>query len=191
MNNVFKITLAAALIMSAASTAQAESKGTITFTGLIINDTCDIKIGDKDDVNYEVAFPATHPEHYGSPGAVGVQKDFTMELTNCEPGTLTGVSAAFKGSSGTTDNTFEVLKLDSGTAKNVGIRLYSNHKGTEIPVKLDGSRPADADFAAFTDAGNGTKSASLKYTAKVVQVGDKLPEAGDYTASATYELVYN
>ncbi|WP_318372572.1 fimbrial protein [Enterobacter sp.] len=191
MNNVFKITLAAALIMSAASTAQAESKGTITFTGLIINDTCDIKIEGGSN-NYTVAFLPTYPEDYNGDGAEGTTKEFTMQLLGCEPGTLTGVNAAFTGT--TLDAAKEILNVTSTQSgdRNVGIRLYSAHNnGGEKAVKFDGSRPDDADFAAFANDGKGKKDAALKYTAKVIQTGANKPTAGDYSASATYELVYN
>lgn len=194
MNNVFKITLAAALIMSAASTAQAASSGDITFTGLIISDTCDITIdggttstGNK----FTVTFPPTSPANYTGDGDVGATKEFTMQLSDCEPGTVTGVNAAFTGTSSDTAN--EILDV-TDSDRHVGIRLYSAHNnGGEKAVKFNGSRPADADFADFVDDGNGNgkKGATLKYIAKVVQVGVNAPTPGNYTANATYELVYN
>jgi len=190
MNNVFKITLAAALIMSAASTAQAASTGEIKFNGLIISDSCDIKI-EQGTNNYTVAFLPTYPADYTGDGDEGTTEDFIMELTGCEPGTLTGVSAAFTGNAMGTDNA--ILKPDnSSTARNVGIRLYSKHDITagEVVVKFDGSRPA-IGFAQFQDEIGNKKKATLKYTAKVVQVGADAPTPGNYTASATYELVYN
>ncbi|WP_318368944.1 fimbrial protein [Enterobacter sp.] len=190
MNNVFKITLAAALIMSAASTAQAESKGKITFTGLIINDTCTINIEGGGSADYTVNFPVTYPDNYGADGVAGAEKEFTMVLDNCDPGTLAGVSATFTG---TTDGASTVLKKESGTAEHVGFKLYSAHNpGDREAVSFDGSRPINDKFAPFANSTTaGKKMATLKYIAEVVQVGATKPTAGDYTASATYELVYN
>lgn len=66
---------------------------------------------------------------------------------------------------------------------NVGVRLV-NWAGAD--VLFDNSEPASTSDKTV----KGTGAATFTYTAKVVQVGSVKPTAGDYTAQATYTLLY-
>ncbi|MBV7407201.1 fimbrial protein [Enterobacter sp. ENT03] len=187
MKKLFKTALATVLVIGAASSANAENSGKVTFKGSVINDTCDISINGQTGTDFDITFPASYPGSFvGGVGAEGAAKTFTMDLVGCEPGTLTKVSAAFTGA----HSTGAAVLDTTGTAQNVGIKLYSKNGGSRTAVMFDGTTPT-TDYATF---GNGSssskKNASLKYEAVAIQKGATAVSVGDYQATADYELVY-
>lgn len=153
--------------------------GTVTFTGKIIEDTCDVNVNNMG-TNGTVTFSDLYPSAFGGDDAEGESQPFDIALTGCDTN-IANINIKFDGTR-VTGKGEEVLQT-TGTATNVGIRLVD---WSNAAVKFDGSEPLTGSDKQLGAAGETTFS----YTAKVVQVGDDAPTAGLYSAEATYSLIY-
>ena len=186
MKKVLSLTLGSILAL-AANNALAAHKGTVTFDGIVIADTCNINVNGSNSATTTVQMPAAYKTDFTGAGSVGATQQFQIALSNCD-GAVKNINMKFNGDKHSADTANETLKT-TGPANNgkdsVGIKLYSKHQSAEVAVKFDNSRP---DFAA--DAAMTGGAATLTYIAKTVQVGSEAPVSGTYTANADYELVY-
>lgn len=157
----------------------AVDSGKVTFTGKIIEDTCDVNVNNMGN-NGTVTFSDLYPSVFGADDAVGESQAFDIALTGCDTN-ISNINIKFDGTR--VANKGEEVLQTTGTATNVGIRLLD---WSDTAVKFDGSDPATGSDKTLGAAGEATFS----YTAKVVQVGDVLPTAGLYSAEATYSLIY-
>lgn len=160
------------------SSALAVDTGTITFNGKIVADTCAVDVNGST-TNGSVTFNNLSQTSFGSDKTVGDKQPLALTITKCDAA-IQNLNVTFAGTriSGYDE---EVLQ-PTGTAKNVGIRLLP--EGGSSYVKFDGSVPDSVSNKA-----NGS-SVVFNYSAEVIQVGATAPTAGDYTAQATYTLIY-
>ena len=110
---------------------------------------------------------------------MGDSQSVAITLTECDAA-IANLNIKFDGTriAGYDD---EVLQA-TGTAQNLGVRMLP--EGSNNYVKFDGSDPE-----AALNKTNG-ESVVFNYKAEVIQVGSTLPTTGDYTAQATYTLLY-
>lgn len=153
--------------------------GTVTFTGKIIEDTCDVNVNNMG-ANGTVTFSDLYPSAFGADDAEGESQAFDIALTGCDTN-ISNINIKFDGTR--VANKGEEVLQATGSATNVGIRLLD---WSNAAVKFDGSEPLTGSDKQLGTTGETTFS----YTAKVVQVGDAAPTAGTYTAEATYSLIY-
>ncbi|MBA7853770.1 fimbrial protein [Enterobacter cloacae complex sp. 2024EL-00215] len=166
------------LLAGGMSSAFATDTGTVTFNGKIIDDTCDVTVNSTD-ANGTVTFKDVYPSAFTADDSVGDSQTFDIALTGCDTN-IDKINLKFNGTTVTSKTS--VLKT-TGVATNVGVRLV-NWAGAD--VLFDNSEPASTSDKTV----KGTGAATFTYTAKVVQVGSVKPTAGDYTAQATYTLLY-
>lgn len=166
------------VLAAAAAPALAVDTGTITFNGKIVADTCAVELNGTA-TDGVVKFNTLSQTSFGSDKKVGDTQPLALTITKCDSA-IKNLNVTFSGNriSGYDD---EVLQA-TGDAANVGIRLQP--EGSSSYVKFDNSVPAEASNKA-----NGT-NVVFNYTAEVIQVGEELPTAGDYSAQATYTLIY-
>lgn len=170
--------LATLLLAAVVSPAMAVDTGTITFAGKIVADSCAVDVNGAA-TNGTVTFNNLSQTAFGADKKVGDSQPLVMTVTKCDA-SISNLNIIFDGTrvSGYDD---EVLEA-TGTAKNVGVRLLP--QGSSKYVKFDGSEP---DVAIRKP---NAASVVFNYTAEVIQVGATVPTAGDYTAQATYTLIY-
>lgn len=167
--------------------ASAADSGKVNFSGKIVADTCEINVDDSGADTSTVTFDDTYPSDYSGDGSIGTSKAFKIELTKCDP-LVAKLNLKFTGA--TTDSGYKRLQNDlsgDGNASNVGITV-TNNNGSGGDVLFNGSTP-DSNTDVANDPTGATASV-FNYTANVIQVGDTLPTAGKYSASATFEVVY-
>ncbi|EOZ7477388.1 fimbrial protein [Enterobacter hormaechei] len=188
MKKQIRCTFLAAGIMAVSSLpVMASDFGTVNFAGKIVADTCVVNVDDSNSTVSTVTFADTYPSDYGTDGKIGTSKDFKIEVSGCDP-LVSKLNLKFSGT--TTDAAYKRLQNDltgEGNATHVGITV-TNKNGGNGDVLFNGSVPDSA-----TDVINnpdGTTASVFNYTANVIQVGDTLPTAGHYSASATFEVMY-
>nr|WP_318382914.1 fimbrial protein [uncultured Enterobacter sp.] len=186
MNKTVLSTLFAGAI-AALTTAPAFSvdTGTVNFKGKIVADTCQIDVDGSGASSNTVTFEDTYPGDYTGDGSIGTSKDFTIALTGCDT-LIPKLNLRFSGT--TTDSgTDKRLKNDltgAGMATNVGITLSNKNGGSgDVVFNTDPEAASDVDHA-------GTGATVMRYTANVIQVGADIPTTGQYSANASFEILY-
>ena len=185
--SIISTVLASGLLMAVSASVYAVDTGTVNFSGKIVANTCEINVDGSNSDTSTVTFADTYTSDYGSDGAIGTSKDFTIALKKCDP-LITNLNLMFTGTTTDGDN----LRLENnlsgvGKATNVGITVTNNNGGSSNVV-FDGSVPD-----ASTDLANDITGASetvFSYTANVIQVGAAIPTTGQYAASASFEVYY-
>ena len=105
----------------------------ITARVIVTAPTCDINAEDKDQT---VIMPETHNSKFSGVGSTVGSKDFQIRL-NCEAGVALH---AYKTDSNSTENTSQILTLNSGsTASGVGLQLFANNSTTPLSFGLSNS----------------------------------------------------
>ncbi|MEK0207756.1 fimbrial protein [Klebsiella michiganensis] len=170
-----------ALLAVSISSAFATDTGKVTFSGKILPDTCSVDING-DATNGTVTFNDLTATAFNGNDSVGDSQPFSIKLTGCDANVQ---SMNIKFSGNLVDSNTEILQT-TGDAENVGVRVVMDDGTTN--VKFDNSDPASSTNKAWSSEA-GTEVV-FKYTAKVVQVGAVAPTTGDYTADATYTLIY-
>ncbi|HGW6106289.1 TPA: fimbrial protein [Citrobacter werkmanii] len=172
--SLFVISALAAFVSSAFAT----DTGTITFNGKILPDSCAVDVNGTA-TNGTVTFNPLSQTAFGEDKKVGDTQSFAITLTECDSA-IANLNIKFDGTriAGYDE---EVLQA-TGAAKNLGVRMLP--EGSSNYVKFDGSDPE-----ATLNKANG-ESVVFNYKAEVIQVGSALPTTGDYTAQATYTLLY-
>lgn len=179
--------LSVCIVAALSMPVMASDSGTVNFAGKIVADTCEVNVDDSGATVSTVTFADTYPSDYGIDGKVGASKDFKIEVSKCDP-LVANLNLKFSGS--TTDAGYKRLQNDltgEGNATNVGITV-SNNNGSKGDVLFDGSVP-DSGTDVVNDP-DGLTASVFNYTANVIQVGDTVPTAGHYAASATFEVMY-
>lgn len=158
--------------------ALAVDTGSITFTGKIVPDSCVVDVNGAGGEGM-VTFNQLSKTAFGADKKVGDSQSFAITITGCDEA-VQNLNIKFDGASIPGYNE-EVLQ-PGGEAKNVGVRMLP--EGSSNYVKFDGSEPDVALNKA--NVGN----VIFNYKAEVIQVGSTAPTAGDYSAQATYTLLY-
>ncbi|WME26206.1 fimbrial protein, partial [Citrobacter freundii] len=170
--------LVSSAMATVATSAFAVDTGTVTFNGKILPDSCVVDVNGTA-TNGTVTFNNLSQTAFGEDKKVGDTQSFAITLTECDAA-VANLNIKFDGTriAGYDD---EVLQA-TGTAQNLGVRMLP--EGSSNYVKFDGSDPE-----AALNKTNG-ESVVFNYKAEVIQVGSTLPTTGDYTAQATYTLLY-
>ncbi|WP_072570683.1 fimbrial protein [Enterobacter sp. SA187] len=172
--------LAGALFTTSVSPVQATDTGTISFNGKIVADSCNVNVNGAV-TNGIVTFRNLTQTSFGEDKKVGDSQPFKITVRNCDT-SISFINIKFSGDriAGYDD---EVLGT-TGVANNVGIRMYPEYSSNTF-IKFDGTEPPSAAKQNVQGM-----DVVFNYTAEVIQVGADLPTAGDYSAQATYTLVY-
>ena len=165
------------VLAGAAMPALAVDTGTVTFNGKIIPDSCAVDVNGTS-TNGTVTFNNLSQTAFGAE-KVGDSQSFAIILTECDAA-IANLNIKFDGTR-VAGYGEEVLQ-PTGTATNLGVRMLP--EGSSDYVKFDGSEPDDS-----LNKANG-ESVVFNYKAEVIQVGSTVPTTGDYTAQATYTLIY-
>lgn len=170
---MFKKALVAAALLSAVSMNAANAAdGTITFTGNIIAQTCEVNGAVPGDIPVTLG-DYTTGEFNGS-GSTAGNETITMALTNC-PTTVNNVSILFGG---TADGDNADLLAVERTGAGVGIGIYESNGSTIIPINNSSANIALAN-------GVGNASFIAKYVATATAVTE-----GAANATAQYTIQY-
>ena len=172
-------TLGVALVgvFSLSAPAQA-SDGTITFTGTITANTCQVEGGGQ---NMEVKMPSISTSALKNDGDTSAASNFAIQLKGCTS-TAKTVKLGFEVGPNVNPSTGR-LKLNDGdgVAKNVEIGLY-NKDDSAITIGDHGT----VQGVTLADGGG-----TVMYRAKYVKTGAQAATAGAVNTNVTYSLIYD
>lgn len=187
-----KILLVASIAsaMSLANVANAATGGTITFTGKISDQTCQVVLNGSASATGTVTLRTVPKSYLATVGSTAGSEDFTLDLTGCNSSaTAFGVTAYFPDNSANIDTATSTLKnKETGTtaATNVGLELVDFASGVAVPL---GKSISDTGYKFTTVAANAT-SATMKYSVRYKNNGSGAATAGLVKGVAVYELAY-
>ncbi|MBN3783677.1 type 1 fimbrial protein [Burkholderia sp. Ac-20345] len=172
------ILMATAGLLAVASSAQA-ADGTITITGEITAQTCNIS-GDGGGKDFTVTLPNVSTSALATSGATAGRKPFRIALSNCSPNS--GNASVYFEPGLTVNATTGQLKNATGTATNVEVGLLN--KDASI-IKL-GAVQTQQNSQTVPIAGG---AATLDYYAQYVATGGA-STAGSVNTSVMYSVSY-
>lgn len=155
---------AVAMVLSAGSAMAANDTGTITFHGIVSNNTCQVSLdqkidqnGNDFDVNLDTVFVRDFANALGTTSTLG-EKKFTLSLTGCDTATAKKASAQFSswaGSSSTEGGLLVPPSNAQGAAKNVNLVLSNDGNSATDQIKIDQTNNTQkATIDTTTGAGN-------------------------------------
>ncbi|HFI2180868.1 fimbrial protein [Enterobacter roggenkampii] len=155
---------AVAMVLSAGSAMAANDTGTITFHGMVSNNTCQFSLdqkidqnGNDFDVNLDTVFVRDFANALGTTSTLG-EKKFTLSLTGCDTATAKKASAQFSswaGSSSTEGGLLVPPSNAQGAAKNVNLVLSNDGNSATDQIKIDQTNNTQkATIDTTTGAGN-------------------------------------
>jgi major type 1 subunit fimbrin (pilin) len=159
--------------------AACASDGTISFSGSVVNATCDVKVNNTT-ASATVVLPTVSQTVLATNGEVAGATRFTLNLSGCTTGKT--VNAYFEAGSSVDSATGNLV--NAGTASNVQVQLLTN-AGT--PISVGSSAQATSTGIAMT-ASPAVTSGVLTYAAQYYATGAST--AGSVTTSVTYSLTY-
>lgn len=172
--------VAAALGMAAVSPANAsatDGKGTVTFNGKLITESCTLE---DDSVDITVTLPTLSTSSLATAGATAGSKLFKINVKDC-PAALTKVAAHFEamGTSGVNSATNNLKNSATNEpAKNVEVRLYDTNE-SHLPLGSTGT---------LQNIDSGTHTASMTYYGGYYATAPTT--AGNVYAQAKFTLSY-
>ncbi|WP_312240104.1 fimbrial protein [Pantoea sp.] len=172
--------VAAALGVAAVSPANADAtdgKGTVTFNGKLINQSC---VLEDNSVDITVTLPTMSTKSLDKPGAIAGSKLFNINVKDC-PSAITKVAAYFEamGTSGVNSSTNNLKNsATNDPATNVEVRLYDADE-THLPLGNAGK---------LQNVNATTKTASMTYYGGYYATGQTT--AGNVYAQAKFTLSY-
>lgn len=160
----YGMTAAVAMVLSAGSAMAANDTGTITFHGMVSNNTCQVSLdqkidqnGNDFDVNLDTVFVRDFANALGTTSTLG-EKKFTLSLTGCDTATAKKASAQFSswaGSSSTEGGLLVPPSNAQGAAKNVNLVLSNDGNSATDQIKIDQTNNTQkATIDTTTGAGN-------------------------------------
>lgn len=172
--SIIAITMLSALSANVQAAAD-QGKGTVTFTGTIIEAPCSIKA---EEVNQTVQLGQVAVGTLKKNGE-SVPQRFNITLEGCDTSALSSVDVKFTGS--TIKGQTDLLSI-RGLAKGVGVQIS----------KLTASEEAPIEFGTATtveDLVDGTNT--LSFSAKLKPTGENVNIVpGEFTALANFALAY-
>ena len=155
---------AVAMVLSAGSAMAANDTGTITFHGMVSNNTCQVSLdqkidqnGNDFDVNLDTVFVRDFANALGTTSTLG-EKKFTLSLTGGDTATAKKASAQFSswaGSSSTEGGLLVPPSNAQGAAKNVNLVLSNDGNSATDQIKIDQTNNTQkATIDTTTGAGN-------------------------------------
>ncbi|VTP75047.1 fimbrial protein [Haemophilus influenzae] len=191
--------------------ANADTKGTVTFFGKVVENTCQVKSGHR---NMSVTLNDVGKNHLSQQGYTAMQTPFTITLENCNVTTTNNKPKATKvgvyfysWENADKDNkyTLKNIKENTGTndsAKKVNIQLLEDNGTAEIKVvgktttdfTSENTNGAGADpvatnkhISSLTPLNN-QNSINLHYIAQYYATG--VAEAGKVQSSVDFQIAY-
>lgn len=160
----YGLAAAVAMVLSAGSAMAANDTGTITFHGMVSNNTCQVSLdqkidqnGNDFDVNLDTVFVRDFANALGTTSTLG-EKKFTLSLTGCDTATAKKASAQFAswaGSSSTEGGLLVPPSNAQGAAKNVNLVLSNDGNSATDQIKIDQTNNTQkATIDTTTGAGN-------------------------------------
>jgi len=170
----------------AADASAITGDGTVTFTGKLTANTCQVDTESKD---RKVTLPTLSTQRLATAGNYDGTTSFQLQVIDCSPD-VTEIGAHFEalGSSGRNPATGNLTNSDvsSTGAKNVEVRLYD---ADNTPLALGTASKTVAITPAAEGAAEGTGgTATLNYAGGYYATGQTT--AGDVKAQVVYSLVY-
>lgn len=187
-----KILLVASIAsaMSLANIANAATGGTITFTGKVTDQTCQVVLNGSASASGTVTLRTVPKSYLATVNSTAGTEDFTLDLTGCtSSATAFGVTAYFPDNSAYIDTATSTLKnqeTGATAATNVGLELLDKASGVAVPL---GKSISDTKYKYTTVAANAT-TASMKYQVQYKNNGSAAATAGLVKGIAVYELAY-
>ncbi|EOI2495875.1 fimbrial protein [Enterobacter bugandensis] len=143
----YGMAVAVAMALSAGSAVAAGSDtGTITFHGMVSNNTCQVSLdqkidqkGNDFDVTLDTVKVADFSSALGTTSTLG-EKKFSLSLTGCDNETVKKVSAQFDSWAGSSSTEGGLLVPPSnalGSAKNVNLVLSNASSTATDQIKVD------------------------------------------------------
>lgn len=143
----YGLAIAMATVLAAGSAAAADSDtGTVTFHGMVSNNTCQVSLdqkidqsGNDFDVTLDTVFVKDFANALGTTSTLG-EKKFSLSLTGCDTETVKKASAQFAswaGSSSTEGGLLVPPSNAQGSAKNVNLVLSNDGNSATDLVKID------------------------------------------------------
>ncbi|EJR2485027.1 fimbrial protein [Salmonella enterica] len=168
----------AAITLSPAALADTAKDGTVHITGLIKQNACTVTT-DSIDVTLQDEFASL----FTAAGQTAGDKDFTIELENCDANIYSSVQARFEGTLDGTDAT--ILKNEGGNATNIGVQILDKTDTTMTFNDLQAwSAPVNLPTA------EGVTELSMPFTARYISTAVPV-KSGTVDATATFYLQYN
>ena len=142
----YGLAIAMASILAAGSAVAADDTGTITFHGMVSNNTCQVSLdqkidqnGNDFDVTLDTVFVRDFANALGNTSTLG-EKKFTLSLTGCDTATAKKASAqvsSWAGSSSTEGGLLVPPSNAQGSAKNVNLVLSNDGNSATDQIKID------------------------------------------------------
>ncbi|MFR3744052.1 MAG: fimbrial protein [Escherichia sp.] len=160
----YGLAIAMASVLAAGSAVAADDTGTITFHGMVSNNTCQVSLdqkidqnGNDFDVTLDTVFVRDFATALGTTSTLG-EKKFTLSLTGCDTATAKRASAQFSswaGSSSTEGGLLVPPSNAQGSAKNVNLVLSNDGNSATDQIKIDQTNNTQkATIDATSGAGN-------------------------------------
>lgn len=160
----YGLAVAMAMVMSAGSAVAADSDtGTITFHGMVSNNTCQISLDQKIDQNgndFDVTLDTVYVKDFanalGTTSTLG-EKKFSLSLTGCDTATVKDASAQFSswaGSSSTEGGLLVPPSNSQGSAQNVNLVLSNDGNSATDQIKVDQTNNTQKATVDATGAAN-------------------------------------
>lgn len=160
----YGLAIAMASVLAAGSAVAADDTGTITFHGMVSNNTCQVSLdqkidqnGNDFDVTLDTVFVRDFATALGTTSTLG-EKKFSLSLTGCDTETAKKASAQFyswAGSSSTEGGLLVPPSNAQGSAKNVNLVLSNDGNSATDQIKIDQTNNTQkATIDATSGAGN-------------------------------------
>ncbi|SCZ33207.1 fimbrial protein [Enterobacter hormaechei] len=160
----YGLAIAMASVLAAGSAVAADDTGTITFHGMVSNNTCQVSLdqkidqnGNDFDVTLDTVFVRDFATALGTTSTLG-EKKFSLSLTGCDTETAKKASAQFSswaGSSSTEGGLLVPPSNAQGSAKNVNLVLSNDGNSATDQIKIDQTNNTQkATIDATSGAGN-------------------------------------
>ncbi|MEE9661476.1 fimbrial protein [Enterobacter cloacae complex sp. CARB60] len=191
-----------AMVLSTGSAMAADpipsDTGTITFHGMVSNNTCKVSLdqkigqdGNDFDVNLATVFVKDFSSPLGATSTLG-EKKFALTLTGCDPQTVKKASAQFDswaGSSSTSGGLLVPPTNIQGAAKNVNLVLSNDGNSATDQIKFDQTN--NTQKATVDATGAGALYYRVAYTQGQSWDATNNPvSAGIVQAQAAFTMIY-
>lgn len=165
----------AAITLSPAALADTAKDGTVHITGLIKQNACTVKTD-----SVEVTLQDEFASLFTAAGQTAGDKDFTIELENCDANVYSSVQARFEG---TLDETDATILKNEDDAENIGVQILDK---SSTPMTFNDLQAWSA-AVALTE---GVTELSMPFTARYISTAVPV-KSGTVDATATFYLQYN
>ncbi|MBS3050060.1 fimbrial protein [Enterobacter mori] len=190
-----------AMVLSAGSAMAADipsDTGTITFHGMVSNNTCKVSLdqkinqdGNDFDVNLATVFVKDFATPLSTDSTLG-EKKFALTLTGCDSATVSQASAQFDswaGSSSTSGGLLVPPTNTQGAAKNVNLVLSNDGNSATDQIKLDQTN--NTQKATIDTNGAGALYYRVAYTqGQGWDAANNPVTAGVVQAQAAFTMIY-